>query len=52
MLRNGHAVFFLDGRKIGTIADRAFTRRFFDIWLGRNTSRPGLRRKLLGAGVN
>ena len=50
--KNGHAVFFFDGRKIGSIRDREFTNRFFDIWLGQKTSRPSFRRKLIGASVN
>jgi hypothetical protein len=50
--RNGHAIFFFNGRKIGSIRDREFTNRFFDIWLSQKTSRLGLRRKLIGASVN
>lgn len=45
---NGHAVFYLGQRRIGTIADREFTRRFFAIWLGSNTKDPALRDRLIG----
>ena len=37
-------------RKLGTIADRAFTRKFFAIWLGNNTRNPQLRARLVGTG--
>ncbi|MBO6894209.1 MAG: chalcone isomerase family protein [Roseibium sp.] len=47
----GHTVFYLGSRKIGTIKDRAFTQRFFSIWLGNNTRSPRLRAKLVGAGA-
>ncbi|WP_346892496.1 chalcone isomerase family protein [uncultured Roseibium sp.] len=44
------ATFYLGNRKIGTISDPAFTRRFFSIWLGNRTGNPELRAKLVGAG--
>jgi hypothetical protein len=44
----GHAQFFHNGRDIGTVKDEAFTRYFFNIWLGPKSSSPGLRQKLLG----
>lgn len=44
----GHALFFKEGQKIGEIEDQEFTKKFFDIWLGENTSAPKLRKKLLG----
>ncbi len=44
----GNTVFFRDGNKIGEVKDPAFTRRFFDIWLGARTSEPDLRRALFG----
>ncbi|MEM9632607.1 MAG: chalcone isomerase family protein [Pseudomonadota bacterium] len=47
---NGSSVFYLGSRKIGTISDPAFTKRFFAIWLGNNTRNPRLRAKLVGAG--
>ncbi|MES0811534.1 chalcone isomerase family protein [Roseibium sp. SCPC15] len=47
---SGSSVFYLGSRKIGTISDPAFTRRFFAIWLGNNTRNPRLRAKLVGAG--
>ena len=46
--KTGHTIFYHDGNWIGEIDDRAFTRRFFDIWLGEKTPRPALRRALLG----
>ena len=45
---DGSTRFFLDGTPIGEIRDAAFTRAFFDIWLGQNTSEPRLRDQLLG----
>ena len=47
---NGSSVFYLGGRKLGTISDPAFTKRFFAIWLGNNTRNPQLRAKLVGGG--
>ncbi|MCV0426730.1 MAG: chalcone isomerase family protein [Roseibium sp.] len=47
---SGSAIFYLGGRKLGTISDPAFSRRFFAIWLGNNTRNPRLRAKLVGAG--
>lgn len=44
----GRTVFYSDAKRIGMIADPAFGRRFFDIWLGEKTSEPKLRRALLG----
>lgn len=44
----GHTIFYFNGNKIGQIEDREFTRRFFDIWLGKKSSEPYLRLKLLG----
>jgi hypothetical protein len=35
-------------RELGTVRDEAFDQRFFDIWLGANTSQPALRDKILG----
>lgn len=46
----GNTVFYSGSRKIGTISDPAFTKKFFNIWLGNNTRNPGLRTKLVGAG--
>lgn len=45
---SGNAAFYLGNRKIGTISDPAFTRRFFSIWLGNRTGNPELRAKLVG----
>ncbi|MEE4015280.1 chalcone isomerase family protein [Roseibium sp. FZY0029] len=47
---SGHAEFYLGNRKLGTIADPAFTKKFFAIWLGGNTRDPQLRAKLVGSG--
>jgi hypothetical protein len=44
----GRTVFYSAAQRIGVIDDPAFSRRFFDIWLGEKTSEPKLRRKLLG----
>jgi hypothetical protein len=42
------AKFFHNGTPIGEIADTAFARAFFGIWLDPRTSRPDFRRLLLG----
>jgi len=47
---SGKAAFYLGSRRIGTISDAAFTRRFFSIWLGNRTGNPTLRAKLVGMG--
>lgn len=47
---SGHAEFYLGNRKLGTITDPAFTKKFFSIWLGGNTRNPQLRAKLVGSG--
>ena len=41
------AAFFHNGRPLGDIADPAFARLFFAIWLGEATSEPALRQRLL-----
>jgi len=43
-----HTVFFRDGVEIGRIEDPDFTKYFFDIWLGPQTSHPRLRAQLTG----
>ena len=43
------ATFQLRGRTVGTVADPAFARLFFGIWLSPLTSEPQLRAALLGA---
>lgn len=45
---DGHTVFYLDEQRLGEIRDPRFTAAFFDIWLGEKSSRPDLRRQLLG----
>jgi Chalcone isomerase-like len=42
------ARFFCNGKPIGELRDAEFTRRFFGIWLGPQTSEPRLREALLG----
>lgn len=44
----GETVFLENDKPIGTIRDKKFSQRFFDIWLGEGTSEPALRKKLLG----
>mgnify|MGYP001173271100 CR=1 FL=1 len=44
---SGDTRFYHDGKEIGVITDSEFTRQFFDIWLGENTSEPELREKIL-----
>lgn len=46
----GATLFFKDKRSIGRIADTDFGRHFFAICLAPETSRPDLRRGLLGQG--
>ena len=45
----GHTRFYFDTNQIGEISDPLFTQAFFNIWLGENTSKPGLRRNLIGS---
>ncbi|MEP2723870.1 chalcone isomerase family protein, partial [Roseibium sp.] len=45
----GHTLFYSGGRRIGSIKDKDFTKRFFAIWLGGNTNDPALRSRLIGA---
>ncbi len=45
--KSGHARFYKNGIATGEIAEAQFTRAFFAIWLGENTSEPKLRRQLL-----
>ncbi len=42
------ARFYLNGRLLGEIADAAFSRAFFSIWLDPRTSEPELRAALIG----
>lgn len=46
--KDGHTVFFKNGKEIGSIADTQFTKYFFNIWLGDKTSNPRLRQQLIG----
>lgn len=43
------ARFWLNGRRLGEVADPLFSRRFFGIWLDTTTSQPDLRAALLTA---
>jgi len=43
------ARFWLNGRRLGEVADPLFSRRFFGIWLDTTTSQPDLRVALLAA---
>ncbi len=45
---DGSTSFYQQGKAIGRVGDPAFSRAFFDIWLGAKTSQPALRQKLLG----
>lgn len=40
--------FYDETKKIGMVKDAAFGRPFFDIWLGKKTSEPELRKQLIG----
>ncbi|MBC6445261.1 MAG: chalcone isomerase family protein [Alphaproteobacteria bacterium GM202ARS2] len=46
--QNGNAIFYSNGKRIGTIKDRRFTRWFFGIWLSKKSTLPELRNQLLG----
>ena len=46
---NRHAHFYRNGELIGTVPDPEFSRYFFNIWLGEQTSQPTLRSQLLGS---
>ena len=46
--KNNHAVFYCEGKKIGSIKNKLFSKIFFSIWLGKNTPNPEIRNKLLG----
>ena len=48
--KDGASVFYVNGEKADEIEDKAFTQRFFDIWLSDKTSEPKFRKKLLGNG--
>ena len=48
--KEGTSVFYVNGEKADEIDDKAFTQRFFDIWLSDKTSEPKFRKKLLGNG--
>ncbi|MGE0350813.1 chalcone isomerase family protein [Hydrogenophaga sp.] len=46
------ARFYLNGRLLGEVADEAFSRQFFGIWLSPKTSQPRLREAMLQAPVS
>lgn len=43
------STFFLNGMELGVLEDLELSRRFFDIWLGEQTSKPEIRKQLLGS---
>jgi hypothetical protein len=45
---DGSTAFYRGDARIGQVDDPAFSRAFFDIWLGEKTSQPALRKQLLG----
>jgi hypothetical protein len=45
---DGEIAFYYEGSKPIIITDEAFARSFINIWLGEETSKPGLRAALLG----
>jgi len=45
----GKGYFLHNGKVIGELKDKQFSRRFLDIWLSPKTSQPGLRQRLIGA---
>ena len=45
---HGAANFYFNDQLLGHIADAAFGRHFVGIWLSENTTRPNLRKQLLG----
>ncbi len=46
---DGSASFVLNGKPIGELKDKEFTRLFFGIWLNPKTSEPKMRGELIGA---
>jgi hypothetical protein len=46
--KDSQTIFYKGNREIGRIPDPEFGKYFFNIWLGKNTSAPDLRQKLLG----
>ncbi len=47
VIPNRRVVFYIDGKKTGSVNDTKFSQLFPAIWLGENTSEPSLRMKLL-----
>jgi hypothetical protein len=45
------ALFYLDGKLLGSVPDVQFARAFFGIWLGTSTTAPALRKALLAHGA-
>ncbi len=45
---NSKTIFYKNGKKIGEVNDDEFGKRFFGIWLNKETSEPALRKQLLG----
>lgn len=45
---DGSTAFYMDKEFLGLVDDPAFSGRFFDIWLGADSSVPDMRKKLMG----
>jgi hypothetical protein len=48
MSESGRSTFLLNGKPLGSIDDPQFGPSFLAIWLSPDTSRPELRRSLIG----
>jgi len=46
--QDGHTLFYMGDKRVGTIKDPEFGKKFFAIWLGPETSIPNFRYSLLG----
>ena len=46
---DGYTEFYSAGKPLGSVRDKQFTQTFFDIWLGKDTAKPRMRKKLIGA---
>lgn len=44
----GQNYFIYNGKRLGGVVDKQFGQSFLDIWLSPNTSRPGIRQRLIG----
>jgi hypothetical protein len=48
----GHSIFYFNESPLGVIKDEDFSREFFDIWIGKNTSDQEFTLELLGISEN